>query len=648
MSDAEEDGASSASSSSGSGSNSPIVPREILFRLSRGRIGNGAGGGSDGGPPLVSASGLADFAVSTERLDKFQSALKTLDDERNASGFDPMPHLATLADALEAETDAFYSLDPDPYDERHPSRIFPTCGLGTLLKLYFKKEQTVQDLFRKYMSETYWRSGGDPARDPFELNSAACRLALDILPGLEPSVIVDSPELVARFFAWAEKGREPLASYATGLLALAMETQSVATDPENRERNGRIIPIMIQRMKELQEATFGGRGAVASTSQGSSGGSRFKRPFAAFAKNKSDGIAYGKRRRSSDDRTSALLNGAAAADEHSNSSWAELEPHIIGHFPIHPLTDVARQVFIVKLLTPLAEYQEFLSHSHDRGFMQMLSAYIDLRRTGEARLAFEATRCLAALFVHKKSVNEWVVSRGGLEALLDVPRPSIAATAVAQCLYFIACDGETMEKVCAAMPRAVLDKLVRYVLWCMQCSHETGRTLALLFFGNACAFRVLLGIIDQQDGLRILYNTISTLKILQVDEDTDLYLSEDQEGAQKQVVRQAMVAFKKYFEAHLILKCDHYAARQQSRELQMQQLNSAATVSPLPRTPRPARPVKLQLTAGATMWDQLNILMGQMRFRDKWGPVEAFAELGGITVCLTVSSIYSADLVQVY
>jgi hypothetical protein len=52
----------------------------------------------------------------------------------------------------------------------------------------------------------------------------------------KPAVIVDSEELVARFFVWAEKAKEPLRSYATGLLAVAMEHTEVATDTGNRKR----------------------------------------------------------------------------------------------------------------------------------------------------------------------------------------------------------------------------------------------------------------------------------------------------------------------------------------------------------------------------------------------------------------------------
>jgi HIV-1 Vpr-binding protein len=82
--------------------------------------------------------------------------------------------------------DTFYSLDPDPYDDRHPSRVYPSCGIGFLLKSFFKRELIVQDVFRSYLRENYWRTTqGDQERDSFELNVAASRLAIDILPGLQ-------------------------------------------------------------------------------------------------------------------------------------------------------------------------------------------------------------------------------------------------------------------------------------------------------------------------------------------------------------------------------------------------------------------------------------------------------------------------------
>lgn len=46
----------------------------------------------------------------------------------------------SLAEIIEAETENFMKKDPDPFDERHPSRTDPSCALGMALKVMFKKD----------------------------------------------------------------------------------------------------------------------------------------------------------------------------------------------------------------------------------------------------------------------------------------------------------------------------------------------------------------------------------------------------------------------------------------------------------------------------------------------------------------------------
>ena len=105
----------------------------------------------------------------------------------------------------------------------------------------------------------------------------------------------------------------------------------------------------------------------------------FKRPFSMFSSSTSPGLKSPPRkaaRRDSYEGSSSdvVVAGvsphlqqqqsqqqqqhSALSHNNSNSSWAEMEPQIIGHFPIHPLSLQAKQVFVVRLLTPLAEYQE--------------------------------------------------------------------------------------------------------------------------------------------------------------------------------------------------------------------------------------------------------------------------------------------------
>lgn len=45
-----------------------------------------------------------------------------------------------LAELIEEETELFMRKDPDPFDERHPSRTDPECELGRILKLMFRKD----------------------------------------------------------------------------------------------------------------------------------------------------------------------------------------------------------------------------------------------------------------------------------------------------------------------------------------------------------------------------------------------------------------------------------------------------------------------------------------------------------------------------
>ena len=57
-----------------------------------------------------------------------------------------------------------------------------SCQLGILLKAFFKKETLVQALINKYLKENYFVRAGMDKR-PFDLNVAACRIVLDIIPG---------------------------------------------------------------------------------------------------------------------------------------------------------------------------------------------------------------------------------------------------------------------------------------------------------------------------------------------------------------------------------------------------------------------------------------------------------------------------------
>ena len=93
--------------------------------------------------------------------------------------------------------------------------------------------------------------------------------------------------------------------------------------------------------------------------------------------------------------------------------------------------------------------------------MSLILHYTNIRETKETRLGFEALKYLAALLCHKKVSIEFI-NMGGLKQLLDVPRPSVAATGVSICLYYLAYCEDAMERVCL-LPKYVVTELVRYV-----------------------------------------------------------------------------------------------------------------------------------------------------------------------------------------
>lgn len=168
--------------------------------------------------------------------------------------------------------------DPDPFDERHPSRTDPECELGRMLKLLFRKDHFMTRLVNDYLRDNFFtRQNIQKSSQP--LNIAACRLILVIMPGLETSAVfqvrfdadlcssqsrirhhsnrktspfsqAEHDNLIQRLYNWAEDSAEPLRSYATGLLGAAMEVQDIAVG--FREQNTRLVSLMLKRLYALQ------------------------------------------------------------------------------------------------------------------------------------------------------------------------------------------------------------------------------------------------------------------------------------------------------------------------------------------------------------------------------------------------------------
>ncbi|XP_041989164.1 protein mahjong isoform X2 [Aricia agestis] len=578
--------------------------------------------------------------------------LKEWEEQHTSPNYDPIPTLTRIAEIIEAETENFMKKDPDPFDERHPSRTDPECALGHALKVMFKKDNFMTKLVNDYVRDTYYSRQNITGRDVHKLNVAACRLTLDLMPGLEMSVVFqDNEALIHRLVNWATNSQEPLQCYATGLLAAAMEVQEIATN--FRELNAMLVPLMLKRLHELRNKTQEEKPSsnlVTPPNQ--------TRHFARFDKrhnhdSRTNGPTPDKNDREKDegggcelmDDTPPILTKDPETpvksyicpspperglmspparppppppplvhETSSNSSWAEMETYVIGNIQIHPPTDATKQMLILRYLTPMGEYQEFLSHVFEKNALGLILGYLNVRESRDSRLAFEALKYLAALLCHKKFSIDFI-NMGGLQKFLEVPRPSVAATGVSICLYYLAYCEDAMERVCL-MPRKTLADLVKYALWLLECSHDSGRCHATMFFGLSFQFRVILEEFDNQDGLRKLYNVISTLPILGADEE-ESRVSDDETCAARQIVRHVCVALRRYFEAHLRLR---------AAQVLRQQGDNVPEPPPYKASKSSAEEIQGQIeTVQAAPWA-------------RWAPVDELLELGGVALLLRIVS----------
>uniref|UniRef100_A0ABD2WU61 LisH domain-containing protein n=1 Tax=Trichogramma kaykai TaxID=54128 RepID=A0ABD2WU61_9HYME len=674
-------------------------------------------------------------AESLAEMTDVVEVLKLWEAEQNQTNYDPTPTLLRLAEIIEVETENYYKMDPDPFDERHPSRTDPDCNFGHILKVLFRKESFMTKLINDYLRDNYWIRNGIGNKDVRHLNTAACRLMLDILPGLETSAVFqpDMEGLILRMFSWAEKSTEPLQSYATGLLAAAMEVQDIATG--FREQNGKMVPLMLKRLHKLQKQAADERQAnvanrpFAHLGQNSSADSEHKTlsskrkirdkvnskkksptELAGYSSEEEenaecesgDNSSHPVRKKfknSEEDKEScemmspplaipplhkfnstpnkvqlsspaltssvptspaknqnaetkspastptkcqlstpksekngsfrynysSLLNNkntgtpCSSLECNSNSSWAEMESYVIGSIQVYPASLATMQMLILRYLTPMGEYQEFLGHVFEQNALELIIKYINVRETKDSRLAFEALKYLASLLCHKKFSIEFL-SIGGLQCLLDVPRPSVAATGVSICLYYLAYCEDAMEKVCL-LPKQVIKELVTYALWLLERSHDSGRCHATMFFGFSFPFKKILDEFDNQDGLRKLYNVISTLPLLNVEEEQPL--NDDEECASRQIVRHVAVALKKYMESHLYWKAE---TLQRAENMRIDRENTQSTFST-------CKPCKLSAEG---VQAKVELLQELMPMRAQWPPVDQLYRLGGIQLLLQI------------
>ncbi|XP_016524477.1 protein VPRBP-like [Poecilia formosa] len=599
--------------------------------------------------------------------------------------------LTRISELIEQETEEYYKSDPDPFDDRHPGRADPNCMLGQLLRMLF-----LNDDFTNSLLDTYIMSSRD-----ISLNTAACRLLQNIVPGLDTAVVFEEKEgLVGKLFTWAREAQRPLCIYATGLLAKAMSNQEVATS--HKEENAQLVPMMIKRLHELQSVEHtscfspthtaqnlpqdsqdeaphmsgvtkhqqiqtgfseegteeknvaessssisNGKSSAQRDSGGSSSSARLLPGFVYQAsphptsKEKDDtqggeegggGTKQVENGRKAKQKLNFTTSASGTEDEaevaatseqpSSSSSWSEMSSILIGsEYRLLPLSPTMEQRLILQYLTPLGDYQELLAIFMKMDTRSLMMNYIDLRKTKNVQLTFDALLYLASLLLHKKFATEFI-AHGGVQKLLEIPRPSMAATAVSLCLYYLAYNQDAMERVCM-FPGDVLTDLVSYALWLLESSHASGICHATMFFSISFSFRVVLQLFDQLDGLRRLVNLISTLEILNTDNDAPL-MNEDQVFSNRQTAKHTCMALRRYFEAHLAVKT----------EQMKQSLHTSESGTIIPQQP----PYKAYANTREQIIEMMEFLIECGPPEGPWEPVQVFCKLSCIPLMLQLIS----------
>ncbi|EFO90869.1 hypothetical protein CRE_19421 [Caenorhabditis remanei] len=527
-----------------------------------------------------------ELKLCTQLMMKIAEMLLKFDANHMRPSFDPLPILKEISVTLERATESFIRNDPDPLDDRHPHRTHPDSALGNILKIIFKNDDFMTKLVVSYIL----------ARDNVELSIQGCRLLLACVPGLDSKVVFSEPDdFVPRLYHWAgpTAQNETLQGYAMGLLAAALENTENAS--KYRNENARMVPFALNRLRQLQaraqeeerkklgQIDFSMLKAedigkdIPSTSNG---------PVPAIEvtpaveeppvmtsnppppkKRRTEPCLQSFYRVDTTQRVPSFHNLKNLDD--SNSKWDILQPFLIGTQQVYPLSLATYQRFILQYLAACGEYQDLLLQVFEGNALDLLLDYIDLEKTKDVRLTFDALKYLTSLLVHRKFALEFI-EKDGIRALLRLPKTSLASVGVVTCFYYIAYNNDVMEILCQ-MDDAIVDETIQYVLWCLEHSHESGMASACMFFSQGLLYKAILRRFDQFDGPRKLYNyvsfrrefmihktqfQISTLTIMQCNDEVEL--TEEQVHTSTQAVRGTCTTFKTYLLAHIYQKMENY------------------------------------------------------------------------------------------
>uniref|UniRef100_A0A914WY80 Uncharacterized protein n=1 Tax=Plectus sambesii TaxID=2011161 RepID=A0A914WY80_9BILA len=533
------------------------------------------------------------------------------------------------------------------------------------------------------------------ARDNTELNTLAARLLLDCLPGLDSSVVFQETEdLVAQLFRWAESGaEEPLRSYATGLLASAMEVTEIAST--YRAQNATFVPIALRRLREIKQLAEeeeerrqmpGGSDRKNEEDESSGDGpfANLKRESFADDTNRPSLAEVIKERKMNGDV--ANCSQSSGSDSSANGVATPSRTSAIRIPPKRSLDDFAHRAPSPPKKRAKMEGEQGTTSDHGVHMSAMTSG-----RSNSSWLALEplviGTHCMYPMtptmqqrlllqfltptgeyqdlvsyaFEHRameqilgyidltknKDVRLAFDALKYLASLLVHRRFALEFVAHSGVEYLINVYQSSMASVGVAtclyylaynedvmeklclLSEDLIDRVVDYALWLLEHSYESGRASASMFFTHAFPFRPILERFDKRDGPRRLFNYISTLTILQEDGD-DRELNDENMFSSLQAVRNVCSALRSYFVSHLYVKVEQLKRTQASR------LNALPNVTVPSAVLHSIPQCKAMHLDAASMRDSVWLLLNVLPMHAVWKPVEELRRLGVIRTLLFI------------
>ena len=249
----------------------------------------------------------------------------------------------------------------------------------------------------------------------------------------------------------------------------------------------------------------------------------------------------------------------------------------------------------------------------------------DSQKISSAPQLPEALAAVCSLLAHRKFAMLFV-DRGGVQALLNVPKGLLSSDESYRCLFAVSQINSAMEHLLAPSSRdenpekSIARRCVDFVLTALDGGHDGARRHAALFLALAFPFPAILDAFDAAGGLRPLLNLLRHA--------AQLSATANMSPAAKQTACHACHALRQYCRAHL--------------HRRISAAGGGGTA------PWPYRPVDLSHAATdrnlrQASHDRNTASLMQRQNWLPWWPIDAFIAQGGHEIVLALMSVAAGD-----